>query len=116
MSKIEDFKKFVSIHPEFIEEVQRNNITWQKLFELYDMYGENSSYWDNINSSKNTFDLKSLFNTIKNINLDSLEQNISSIQKAVGIVEEFTKPSKEEEKVKPKEDKMDKLYGEDHEE
>ena len=113
MSKIDDFKKFVSIHPEFINQVESNNTTWQKLFELYDMYGENSSYWDKLNKSSNSFDLKSLFSTIKNINLDSLEENISSIQKAVGIVEEFTKPSKEE-SIEPKEDEIVNIYGEDN--
>ena len=111
MSKIDEFKKFVSIHPEFAYEIENGRTTWQKLYELYDMYGEKSSIWNGFLKENNSFDLKSLFNTLKNINLDSLEENISSIQKAVGIVEEFTKPTKEE-TIIPKEENVDTLFGE----
>ena len=115
MSK-ENFKNFIYNHPEFIDMVSSNKTSWQKLYELYDLYGENSEIWNRYknNSLSSNMDLKSLFNTLKNIDLDNLEQNISSIQKAVGIVEEFTKPTKEEE-IAPKEDKLTTLYGEDNE-
>ena len=115
MSK-DSFKKFIYNHPEFIDMVNSNKTTWQKLYELYDLYGEKNEIWNRYknNSISSNMDLKSLFNTLKNIDLDNLEQNITSIQKAVGIVEEFTKPSSTEE-IKPKEDKLTTLYGEENE-
>lgn len=114
MSKLDEFKKFVSNHPEFVDYVSSNKTSWQKIYELYDLYGENNSIWNKYKkiSPKESVDLKGLFSILKNINLDSLEENISSIQKAVGLVEEFTKPNKEEESVEPKEEKIEKIYGE----
>ena len=110
MSKLDNFKKFVSIHPEFVDYVKNNNTSWQSLFELYDMYGENSNIWNKY-LKKEEFDIKGLLNTLKNINLDSLEENITSIQKAVSLVKELTKPEEKEE-VTSKEEKIDKIYGE----
>ena len=45
--------------------------------------------------------------------LDSLEENISSIQKAVLLIEELTKSTNNEEKVEAKEEKINSLYGEE---
>ena len=115
MSK-DKFKLFIYNHPEFVDMVKSNKTTWQKLYELYDLYGENNDIWNRYkdNSITSNIDLKGLFNTLKNIDLDNLEQNISSIQKAVGLVEEFTKPSNEEE-IKPIESKMNTIYGDENE-
>ena len=53
---------------------------------------------------------------IINIDINSLEENINNIQKAVGLVEEFTKKEdndkKNEENKEVKETKIDNLYGE----
>ena len=114
MSK-DNFKKFVSNHPELVNYVKNNNVTWQSLYELYDLYGEDNKVWNKyFNSGISEINISGLLNTIKNINLDSLEENITSIQKAVNLVSELTK-KKEKKKVKPKEESLDKLYGEDNE-
>ena len=117
MSNKDNFKNFIYNHPEFIDMVKNNKTTWQKLYELYDLYGENNDIWNKYkdNSISSNIDLKSLFNTLKNIDLDNLEQSINSIQKAVGLVSEFTTPTKEEE-ITPKEDKLDNIYGDNNEE
>ena len=72
MSKIEDFKKFIYNHQEFIDMVKTNKTSWQKLYELYDLYGEDESIWSRYSSPslKENIDIKGLFNTLKNINLD----------------------------------------------
>ena len=116
MSKIDDFKEFVSNHTEFIDMVHSNKTTWQKLYEMYDLYGDNNDIWSRYTSSsiKDTIDIKGLVSTLKDIDLDSLEENITSIQKAVGLIEEFTKPNKEE-KIKPDNKEIDKLYGDNNE-
>ncbi len=110
MSKLDNFKKFISNHPEFVDYVKNNNTSWQNLYELYDLYGEKEDVWKKY-MKEDQINIKGLFNTLKNINLDSLEENITSIQKAVGLVEELTKPEEKEE-VSSKEEKIDKLYGE----
>ena len=115
MEKLDKFKKFVSNHPEFVDYVKKNNVSWQTLYELYRIYGENDKVWNKYikNDIKNSINIKVLLSTLKNINLDSLEENISSIQKAVGLVEELTREDdKKDSEVKAKEEKIDKLYGE----
>ena len=113
MSKKDDFKKFISNNPEFVDYVKNNKVSWQTLYELYDIYGEDKSIWNKYtkNTITDTINIKGLLNTLKNINIDSLEENINSIQKAVSIVEELTKPGNEEE-VKAKKEKIDKIYEE----
>ena len=66
MSK-DSFKKFIYNHPEFIDMVNSNKTTWQKLYELYDLYGEKNEIWNRYknNSISSNMDLKSLFNTLK---------------------------------------------------
>lgn len=113
MSKLDSFKKFISNHQEFIDIVKSGESTWQSLYELYDLYGEKEEIWNRyIHSKKETFSIKGLLNTIKSIDISSLEENINSIQKAVTLVEELTKETKKEEKTKGKETKIDNLYGE----
>jgi hypothetical protein len=115
MSK-DNFKRFIFNHPEFIDYVKNNNTSWQSLYELYDIYGEDMSIWNKYITKTNDLpNISSLLNTLKNINLDSLEENISSIQKAVDIVSELTKKDNTEE-VKPKESNIDSLYGDKNEE
>ena len=46
MSK-ESFKMFVRSNPKLLDYVRNNQMTWQKFYEMYDMYGENNSVWDN---------------------------------------------------------------------
>lgn len=114
MSKIEDFKKFAINHPELSEYVRKNgDVSWQKLYELYDIYGEKEEVWNKYLSVNNEsgFSIKNIVNSLKKINLDSLEENISSIQKAAAFIEEFTKPSEKNEKVKPKnEEDIERFY------
>ena len=113
MSKLDDFKKFVSKNPEFVDYVKKNNVSWQSLYELYDLYGEDNNIWKKYLSDdiKDSISIKGLLSTLKNINIDSLEENITSIQKAVGLVDELTKETKKQTKVKPKEEKINDIYG-----
>ena len=49
MSK-ESFKQFAKQHPEFIKYINNGEMTWQKFYELYDMYGDNSDIWNKYGS------------------------------------------------------------------
>jgi hypothetical protein len=115
MTKLDNFKRFVSNHIEFVDLVKSNKTSWQKLYELYDLYGEDENIWKRYEqNNKESLDIKNLFATLKNINLDSLEESISSIQKAVGLIEEFTKPQKKED-IKLIDKSIDKIYGDNNE-
>ena len=53
MSK-ESFKEFVKKRPELASYVEDNTMTWQKFYELYDLYGEDDSIWNDFTSTSNT--------------------------------------------------------------
>ena len=118
MSKKEEFKNFILNRPELIDYVESNKTTWQKLYEIYDLYGKDSDVWNKYKNTKivdNNIDIRGIINQIKNINLDSLEENLSSIQKVVGLVSEFTKKDEENKEIIKKEEKIDNIYGDDNE-
>lgn len=103
MSK-ETFKIFARSHPELATTVMRGETSWQKLYELYDIYGENNSIWNNYLSpiirneatttafQPNTF--KDFFNTFKNIDLDSVQKGVTNLQKTVGLLQDIGLGSK----------------------
>jgi len=99
MSK-ENFKSFARIHPELANFVDNNQTNWQKLYELYDIYGENSSVWDKYFSSANlslptsTKNLNNatvgdFVNSFKNMDLETVQKGIANIQKTIGILQDM---------------------------
>lgn len=97
MSK-ETFKTFARNHPELANTVMKGETTWQKLYELYDIYGEDSSVWNSYfstalsNASQSTFEpsaFKDFFNTFKNIDLDSVQKGVTNLQKTVGLLQDI---------------------------
>ena len=96
MSK-ETFKLFARSHPELANTVINGNATWQQLYELYEIYGEDNSIWnnyftsnslvDNISNGASTF--KDFVNTFKNIDMDSVQKSITNIQKTIGLIQDI---------------------------
>lgn len=103
MSK-ETFKVFAKSHPELADEVMKGNTSWQQLYELYEIYGENNNIWnkyikkesitEQINSSATT--IKDFINNIKNLDMDSVQQGITNIQKTIGLLQDIGLTNKKE--------------------
>lgn len=102
----EDFKRFVRSHPELIQYVNSGSMSWQKFYEMYDIYGENNSVWlkyqeQDENDSRNNSgfkttaatvgdtSLKDLFNMVKKIDLESVRKGAEGLQKAIALVQDF---------------------------
>ena len=99
MSK-ENFKLFVKEHPEFVNYVNNGEMTWQKFYELYDMYGDNNDIWNkylevgdtrssNTSSLLGDTSLKDIFNVVKQIDLDTVKRGVDGLQKAVGLIQDI---------------------------
>ena len=58
MSK-ESFKLFAKNHPELAEKVLRGTVSWQQLYEIYEIYGENNSIWTNYIENNKVFETAS---------------------------------------------------------
>ena len=94
MSKIE-FKEFVRRNPSLINYVETKETTWQKLYELYDLYGESSSVWNKYlnNNSNNTSNIsnnfKDLINLIKGVDLNTVQKGLNSLDKAIEVFKDI---------------------------
>ncbi len=88
MSK-ESFKSFARIHPELATSVLENKISWQQLYELYEIYGENNEIWNNylITKTTNNTTFKDVFDTIRKIDLNTFQEGINNIQKTIGLIQ-----------------------------
>ena len=98
---INGFKSFVRKNPNLITYVRDGSMSWQKFYELYDLYGEDNSIWDSYtnkkidntstnrtsdnSSSKSNFSLGNILDMAKNIDANRLSDGISSLQKAIGL-------------------------------
>lgn len=89
MSKIEDFKKFVSTKPDLASFVKNGQMTWQKFYELYDLYGDNAKVWDDYIKPVDS-GINKIKDMIKGVDLDSIKEHINTAQKALDIVQELT--------------------------
>ena len=99
MSK-ETFKSFVSRNPSLVSYVNKGEMSWQKFYEMYDMYGENSSVWKKYKEEGDTFSksstllgdtsLKEIFNTLKKVDLETVRRGVDGISKAVNLLQDFS--------------------------
>ncbi len=99
MNKKEAFKNFVVKHPNLVNVVKNKTHSWQDLFEVYDLYGEDENLWNKYlsNSEINTSatddkssSIESLTRLFKNVNIDNVQKYIDTAQKAIGVIQELT--------------------------
>ena len=98
MDKISEFKNFVKKNPALVKFVNEDKMTWQKFYEMYNIYGEESEVWNEyLNSSTSvntsmiakTLGVSDIIGWLKNIDLDSLNENINSIQRVIEVIQEL---------------------------
>ena len=98
MSNKEEFKLFVKSHPELIRYVKNGEMTWQKFYETYSLYGKENDVWnkqfssneeikENTNEKKDSVSLTDVIDMVKKVDLNSVQKNITNISKALGIVQ-----------------------------
>ena len=54
MDKKTNFKEFVKNNPSLLKFVKEEKMTWQKFYEMYDLYGENHEVWNEYINKKGT--------------------------------------------------------------
>ncbi len=104
MSK-ESFKVFARSHPELISSVMSGDMSWQKLYELYDIYGDDNEVWDKYisNTTSKETSFKDIFNNLKNIDMNSFQKGIENIQKTIGLLQGLGSDSKNSSNYIPRE-------------
>ena len=93
MSKKDEFKLFVSNHPELVDYVNSDKITWQKFYDMYSLYGKDDEVWNKYLKKEEKKEIKDektsfsdILDTIKNIDPDELQKNITTINKALTLI------------------------------
>lgn len=94
MSK-EAFKEFVKKNPALLKHVNNNNMSWQKFYEMYDIYGEENEIWgtylkEEKKEVKNATNIGDFMNYLKNMNIDNVQESIGSIQRVLGVLGDLT--------------------------
>ena len=90
MSK-EAFKEFVRLKPDLIKQVTSNKTSWQKLYEIYELYGEDKNIWNNyVNNNQINYSFNEIINNLKNIDLNKLQSGIENIQNTMSLIQGFS--------------------------
>ena len=98
----DEFKEFVRSNPSLISYVKSGKKTWQDFYEIYSLYGSDSSVW------KEYLDIGSaasvdLFSWLKSIDVDGIQNGISSIQRVLGVFQDLAnKEDNDKEEYKPR--------------
>lgn len=95
-NRMEDFKNFVKSNPFLIGYIRRGQKSWQDFYEVYDLYGEDEDAWakfleeepvpevSNNTQSRGGY-LEEIINMAKNVDVDKVQEGISSLQKTLGL-------------------------------
>lgn len=116
MSKKELFKEFVKNNPHLLKYVKNNEMSWQKFYEMYDLYGEDDKVWSEYsktevrqetNQKETKAGVADVLTWLKMIDLDSLQDGVGSLQRVLGVFQDLsgskssTDSTKEEYKPRP---------------
>ena len=89
------FKDFVAKNPVLASKVNSGKTSWQKLYEMYDIYKEDETVWAEYLKEEKKVDktngsnLDILGNYFKSIDTKQLQSGISSVQKVLGLVSDI---------------------------
>lgn len=94
----EEFKTFVRKKPELIKYVNSGNTSWQKLYETWNLYGENDDIWNNYSnningqkeSNKEEFNMSNITDMIKKIDMNQVQKGVTGLQKMIELIQGFT--------------------------
>lgn len=89
MASKEEFKTFIRQNPDLVTRVNNNETTYQKLFELYSLAGADrvlSTFPQSV--PKKT--AGGLFDTVKKVNMESIQEHINTARKAISFFQELS--------------------------
>lgn len=89
MSK-ETFKEFIRNKPELTNYINSGEMTWQKFYELYDIYGEDENVWRKYEQPKQNFKVTELINKF---DPEAMQKHLETAKKALDIFSEFATKS-----------------------
>ena len=92
----EEFKAFVKENPKLIKYVKNGEKTWQNFYEIFNLYGRDKTAWKeyldipSVTETAGSVAALDLLSWLKTIDLDSIQNGVASIQRVLGVVQDFT--------------------------
>ena len=102
MSKLDEFKVFIKDQKEVLNKIHNGELTWQKVYEIYDIHGPSHSIFksnkaeESSTRSKTNNQINNALKAFQDIDMDKISDNLQSLQKVLGIFSEFSKGNKNE--------------------
>ena len=93
MDNLDEFKAFLKTIPSIKEDVLNHRYTWQQIYEIYTMYGENDHFFDPYKN--HSVDFNGVLEIIKTVDLNALSSSLQSIEKVLGVVSNLIDKNKE---------------------
>ncbi|MGN1182274.1 MAG: spore coat protein YlbD [Faecalibacillus sp.] len=94
MDNMNDFKAFLKTIPGIKKDVIAKKYTWQQIYEIYTMYGEDDDFFRPYKTHQ--IDMNDILDIIKNVDLDTLSTSLQSIEKILNIVSTLISKNKDE--------------------
>jgi len=93
MDKKEEFKAFIRNKEFLIDKVNRGETTWQKLYEIYDLYGESASVFNESRKEEEVRENKAnnLLKAFEDIDVNKINENLEGVRKILAVLGEFTR-------------------------
>lgn len=99
MNKKEEFKRFIKDKEFLIDKVNKGETSWQKLYEIYDLYGESASIFkEEVKEETRENKTNNLLKAFEDIDVNKINENLEGVRKILAVLGEFTR--KDDTKVK----------------
>lgn len=98
MDKLEKFKEFIKDKEFLIDKVNNKETTWQNLYEIYDLYGEDASIFKQEETKEykqsqvnNDNRVNSLLKAFEGVDVNKINENLEGVRKVLAVLSEFSK-------------------------
>lgn len=94
---VQQFKEFVKLHPMLVQEVRKDNKSWQEVFEDWYLLGENDAVWkqykgtldeeEEVTEKEKVDFMAQMISGIKNMDVNTVNHHISNLSSTISTIQ-----------------------------